>query len=132
MRRSRLQSSESVVAPAAGDGAGAVPPAFRLDVVPERDAVRVCPVGEVDIDTADSVRGQIDALVGDGFNRVILDLRGTTFLDSTGLRLAIDVHSAAARDGFDFAIIEGPARVQRAFEICGLLSQLPFVDPISR
>jgi anti-sigma B factor antagonist len=112
--------------------ADAVPAAFRLDVVPERDAVRVCPVGDVDISTAGSIREQIETLVSDGFSRVILDLRGTTFFDSTGLRLVVGVDSSAAQDGFEFGIIEGPAAVQRAFEITGLRSQLPFVDPSSR
>ena len=124
VRRSRLQSSDRPP--------DAVPPAFRLDVVPERDVVRVCPVGDIDISTAGSIREQIDALVSDGFTHVILDLRDTRFLDSTGLRLAVDVGSWAAQDGFDFGIIEGPAAVQRAFEVAGLRSQLPFVDPTPR
>jgi anti-anti-sigma factor len=106
-----------------------VPPPFRVDVVPERDGARVCPVGDIDLSTADSVREHIDALVRDGFSRVILDLRETRFLDSTGLRLAVDVVSSAEQDGFDFGIIAGSAAVQRAFEISGLRSQLPFVDP---
>jgi anti-sigma B factor antagonist len=132
VRRSHLQTSQSAPTPAAGDGAGAVPQAFRLDVVPEREVVRVCPIGDVDISTVGSIRKQIEALVSDGFDRVVLDLRGTTFLDSTGLRMAVEVGSSAAQDGFDFAIIEGPAAVQRAFEITGLRAQLPFVDPSSR
>jgi anti-anti-sigma factor len=57
-------------------------------VQPERDVVRVCPRGEIDIDTVGAVRSQLDELVGAGFTRVVLDLRDTTFLDSTGLRLS--------------------------------------------
>jgi anti-sigma B factor antagonist len=129
VRRSRLQTPDD---DHVNPRADAVPAAFRLDVVPERDAVRVCPVGDVDISTAGSIREQIETLVSDGFSRVILDLRGTTFFDSTGLRLVVGVDSSAAQDGFEFGIIEGPAAVQRAFEITGLRSQLPFVDPSSR
>jgi len=29
---------------------------FRIDVEPERDAVRVCPCGEVDLTTAGAIR----------------------------------------------------------------------------
>jgi anti-sigma B factor antagonist len=101
-------------------------------VEPERDVVRVCPRGEVDLDTVGAVRSQLDELVGAGFTRVVLDLRGTTFIDSTGLRLALDAHAASAADGWEFGIIPGPPNVQRAFEIVGFSERLPFVDPAAR
>jgi hypothetical protein len=41
---------------------GTPPPAFSVDVRPERDVVRVCPVGEVDLDTVGVVRAQLDEL----------------------------------------------------------------------
>jgi anti-sigma B factor antagonist len=103
--------------------------AFSVDVQPERDVVRVCPRGEIDMDTVGAVRSQLDELAGAGFTRVVLDLRGTTFLDSSGLRLAIEAQAASAADGWEFGIIPGPANVQRAFEIAGLSQRLPFVDP---
>jgi anti-anti-sigma factor len=108
---------------------GAAPPAFRVDVRPERDVVRVCPVGEVDLDTVGVVRAQLDELRVAGFTCVVLDLREVTFLDSSVLHLAMEAHAASAADGWAFAIIEGPANVQRAFEVVGLREQLPFVDP---
>jgi anti-anti-sigma factor len=58
---------------------------------------------------------------------VILDLRGTTFLDSAGLHLAVDATASAARNGIQFSIIAGPPDVQRTFIVAGL-SELPFVD----
>jgi anti-anti-sigma factor len=64
-----------------------------------------------------------------GFTRVVLDLRDVTFLDSSGLHLAMDAQAASAADGWEFGIIEGPADVQRAFEIVGLSDRLPYVDP---
>ena len=87
------------------------------------------PVGEVDLATAYQVRDRLDELRAAGFTRVILDLRGVTFLDSTGVRLVLDADASARTDGFDFALIEGPAEVQRAFEITGLRAALPFIDP---
>jgi anti-anti-sigma factor len=81
------------------------------------------------MDTVGVVRSQLDELAGAGFTRVVLDLRGTTFLDSTGLRLALDAHAASAADGWEFGIIAGPSNVQRAFATAGLSERLPFVDP---
>ena len=108
---------------------GALPTEFRVDVTPERDAVRVSPVGEIDLATAGEVRAQLQELTSAGFTNVILDLRATTFLDSTGLRLVMDTHSAAHRDGIAFAIVAGPAAVHRVFEVAGLSGRLPFVEP---
>jgi stage II sporulation protein AA (anti-sigma F factor antagonist) len=108
---------------------GEIPAAFRVEVEPERDAVRVCPIGEVDLGSVDEVRTQLEELRATGFSRLILDLRRTTFLDSSGLRMAVEVNAAAASDGFEFAIIPGPPPVQRVFELTGLSSQLPFAVP---
>jgi anti-anti-sigma factor len=105
-----------------------LPIEFRVEVEPDREVVRVCPVGDVDLNTVDEVRAQVEGLTAAGFKRVVLDLRQTTFLDSTGLRLVLDAHSASAKDGTEFAVIAGPPEVQRAFEVAGLDSRLPFVE----
>jgi hypothetical protein len=45
--------------------------------------------------------------------------------------LVVEMTAASAADGFAFAIIAGPPEVQRAFELSGLASWLPFVEPRS-
>lgn len=102
--------------------------AFRVDVAQERDAVRVCPVGEVDIATVGELRARMDEALAASSSCVILDLRETTFLDSSALHLAVDVDAQAAQNGIEFAMIAGSPRVQRTFEIAGLSARLPFVD----
>lgn len=114
---------------AVGNETEAPPSPLRVDVWPDGDAVYVCPVGEIDLDTVSRVRDRLEELRAAGFRRLILDLRGVTFLDSTGIRLALETDASARADGFDFALIEGPANVQRAFEITGLRGGLPFIDP---
>ena len=101
---------------------------FRVDVTRERGAVRVCPVGELDMATIARLRVQLDEAMASGAGPVILDLRETTFLDSSALHLAVEAHNRAVRDGTGFAIIPGPPLVQRAFNIAGLSDRLPFVD----
>jgi anti-anti-sigma factor len=116
---------------AAAEQTGELPGRFRVEVEPERDVVRVCPVGEVDLGTVDEVRAHLEEMQSSGFSRVVLDLRRTTFLDSSGLRLAVEMDAASRADGFAFAIVAGPPEVQRAFELTGLTSRLPFVEPHS-
>jgi anti-sigma B factor antagonist len=114
------------IAERAGALLAAVP--FRVDVARERDGVRVCPSGEVDVATIRRLRERIEEALAAGTGRLILDLRETTFLDSTGLRLAMEADARAARNGTEFSIIAGPAAVQRAFDVAGLTELLPFID----
>ena len=59
---------------------------------------------------------------------VTLDLRKLRFVDSTGLRLILEIDAMARRDGFNFAVVRGPETVQRIFAITGMEDRLVFVD----
>jgi anti-anti-sigma factor len=111
---------------------GGVPrvPAFRVAVEHDRAFVRVCPVGELDVDTVQHVAAEIERLCDAGFAHIVLYLRPTTFLDSSGLHLVLDEQVASSRDGWDFDVIAGSPQVQRAFEISGILSCVRFLDPV--
>jgi anti-anti-sigma factor len=101
---------------------------FRVETAREGDSVRVCPIGEVDLATIGTLREHVDEAVAAGTGRVILDLRRTTFLDSTGLHLTVETEARVTGNGAEFAIIRGPLVVQRTFEAAGLSERLPFVD----
>ena len=58
---------------------------------------------------------------------MILDLRGATFIDSSGLHAIVSEHAAAVEDGRDFSIIPGRPAVQRIFEVTGMEARLPFL-----
>jgi anti-anti-sigma factor len=101
---------------------------FRIDVEPARDSVRVAPVGELDIATVEKLRAEVDRLRESGFTKLVLDLRGVRFLDSTGLRLVLELDAAAREAGQELAIIRGPAVVQRIFDVTQVSDRLNFVD----
>lgn len=101
---------------------------FRVDVAREGGAVRVSPVGEVDLATIEQLRERLDEAMATGTGRVILDLRGATFVDSSVLHLTVDAFDRSVRSGIEFAIVAGPSGVQRTFEVAGLSDRLPFVD----
>jgi anti-sigma B factor antagonist len=65
---------------------------------------------------------------GDGGRLVVLDLRGLTFMDSTGISLVARWNLEASRDGFDFALIQGDERVRRLFELTSLTEYFTFMD----
>ena len=100
---------------------------LRCEVIPQRDEVRVRPVGTLDLSTVDVLEDQIIELRGAGFRRLVLDLGELTFMDSTGLRLVLRWDAEARQDGFELGLIAGPPPVQRVFELTGTLDHLPFV-----
>ena len=69
-------------------------------------------------------------LEGGEHEPLVLDLRGLTFIDSTGLRMLISVDAIARSAGVGFAVIcneDGPVR--RVLRETGLDGVLPVIDP---
>jgi anti-anti-sigma factor len=112
----------------APDSDGLAVARFHVETVPDRDMVRVSPVGDVDVSTVGEIRRELRHLRHVGFTRLVLDLSGTTFLDSTGLHLILEEYAAARADGAQLALVAGPPEVQRIFDLTGLGAQLPFSD----
>jgi anti-anti-sigma factor len=88
--------------------------------------VRVAPAGELDMAFAPVLASTIAELRDSGFNHLIVDLRALDFVDSTGLRLLLELNSAAQADSHRLELIAGPPEVQRVFELTGTLAILPF------
>ena len=100
---------------------------LRCEVVPERDAARVRPIGSLDLATVPVLEQQLEELRKAGFRRLIVDLGGLWFMDLTGLRLALKWHAAAQQDGFEIGFAPGPPAVQRVFELTGMSEHVPFI-----
>jgi anti-sigma B factor antagonist len=101
---------------------------FRCEVVPEREAVRVRAIGSLDMATGPVLERQLEELRDAGFRRLIVDLGGLSFMDSTGLKLALKWDGDARQDGFEIVFAPGPPEVQRVFELTGMTEQVPFID----
>jgi anti-sigma B factor antagonist len=117
--------SSSAFCAAAGNG----DEPFRIEVYPERDTVRVAPVGELDIAVADSLQRQLEELHESGWRRFVLDLRGLSFIDSSGLSVIIRWNGHARANGISFELIRGPRAVQRVFELVRITDRLSFRQP---
>jgi len=102
---------------------------FSCEVEPDRDSVRVVPVGELDVDTAAAVEEHLREVLDSGFSEVVLDLRRLTFMDSTGLHLIFKADARAERDGTSFVVIPGPRAIQRLFDLTGTRGHLTFGEP---
>jgi anti-sigma B factor antagonist len=105
-----------------------VEPAFTIEVKADTGRVLVCPVGELDLATSSGLESTIVDLLERGNQRVVVDLRGLTFLDSTGIRALITAHHRARDLGAHMPLILGGATTRRVLEITGLLGYLETTD----
>jgi anti-sigma B factor antagonist len=90
---------------------------FCVGVVPRDGEIVVEAIGELDLHSADVLEGEVIRLHADGHDRIVVDLRGVEFMDSTGLRLLIGLQRAAQREGRALSLVPGPRPVQRIFEL---------------
>jgi anti-sigma B factor antagonist len=105
------------------------PELLHCEVARNGAAAWVKPVGELDLDTAHRVESALTGLRDEGYGELVLDLRGLTFMDSTGLRLVIRWDTAARESGFRFAVVPGEEVVQRVFRLTGMDEHLTLADP---
>jgi anti-anti-sigma factor len=85
--------------------------------------------GELDLSGAPALDDEIGRLAGaDGVQRVILDLRGLEFLDSSGLRSVAMAERRLSGAGRGLVLVRGAETVHRVFEITRMAERLRFVD----
>lgn len=98
-------------------------------LVDDQDRVRtIQPCGEIDMATAPLVRSPLSEAFDDGFQTVVLDLSQTTFIDSSGIAVALYAFQRATNSSIEFRVVPGPEQVHRTFVISGLVDHLPFAD----
>ena len=89
----------------------------------ERGARRLTLRGELDLATAP----RLEHALADAGEDVVLDLRGLTFMDSTGVRVLLEAAEAAGPGLRMIAPEDGEVRV--TIEETGIAPLLPLVDP---
>jgi anti-sigma B factor antagonist len=58
----------------------------------------------------------------------VVDLRGLTFMDSSGLRALIMADQRVRDKGGRFVVVRGPDRVNEVMEMTGVAQQIELVD----
>lgn len=105
---------------------GETPGGLTISSVVDGSTVRVVLRGELDLSGAQKMEEHMAAVDGDSPRRVVIDLSGLAFIDSTGLRLLLQADALAQEHGYELALRPGPAAVQRVFEVTGALDVLRF------
>ncbi len=101
---------------------------LQLTTRHEGDVAIVGAQGEVDVFTAPGLDAELDALVSGGDSRLVVDLSGVAFLDSTGLGVLVKaLKRAREADGWLRLVVTGD-RIRKIFEITGLDASIPIFD----
>jgi anti-sigma B factor antagonist len=83
--------------------------------------------GELDLACRAMLEDAIARIVSDDCT-LVLDLRAVTFMDTTGVHVALGAVDLCASQGCELRLLPGPARVQRVFELVDALERLPFTS----
>jgi anti-sigma B factor antagonist len=84
------------------------------------DAHVVAVGGEVDLSTAPQLETRLAELVEQGAKRIIVDLGGASFIDSTVLGILLKMLAQVEREGGYLVVVCDDRRVLKVFEITGL------------
>ncbi|MFB0614703.1 STAS domain-containing protein [Streptomyces sp. AGS-58] len=83
--------------------------------------------GDLDYGTATELRELLPALALPAGRRLVLDLAGMTFCDSSGITALIAAHHHAVAAGADMALAAVPAHTLRILRIVGLDQVFPLL-----
>ena len=86
--------------------------------------------GELDMLTVSKVAEVIDGLdpQAHGVRHLVLDLRGLTFMDSSGLHELVRQNEFARSNRHNLAVVRGTDAIESLLEVTGLKDQLVLVD----
>ena len=83
--------------------------------------LRVKVGGELDDRRAGEIRRELDALIADpSVRRLVFDLSGLEFMDSSGIGMIIGRYNLMKSRGGSVAVVPGDRRVDRIIELSGL------------
>jgi anti-sigma B factor antagonist len=89
-------------------------------------AVKVSLAGELDLSCTRQMEERFAEIDVQAPARVVVDLGGLEFIDSSGLRMLLLADARAREHGYELVLCPGREPVQRVFEMAGALDILRF------
>lgn len=93
--------------------------------------VSIAVQGEVDLATVDHLEAAIDEVYEQAEKALVLDLTGSSFMDSTGLKALVMAQRRFEGAGRSFAIAVSGGPVSRLIDLSGVSSSIRIVENVA-
>ena len=84
--------------------------------------------GELDLAASALLERELDNAEAGRPTRLVVDLSGLEFIDSSGLHTLVQAHERASENGHQLSLRQGPRAVQRLFELTSTAQRFSFDD----
>jgi anti-sigma B factor antagonist len=84
--------------------------------------------GEIDLATVPDLENAIESVFSTNSHPLVIDLRDSSFMDSTGLKALVMANRRFDADGRGFAIAVSGGPVSRLIDLSGVESSMKIVD----
>jgi anti-sigma B factor antagonist len=99
-------------------------PVFAVDRQDEDESIRLLVDGELDMETGPRLQAELERAHAAAPARVVLDLRGVTFFDSTGLQIVLDAELRCREAGRELLLLAGQGEPRRVLELADVTDRL--------
>ncbi|WP_334141878.1 STAS domain-containing protein [Rhabdothermincola sp.] len=103
---------------------------FEVGVSHREGWVVIAVTGELDVATAPRLRQEAIRVVAEGNHRLVIDLGGVDFLDSTGLGVIIGILKRVRSHSGELTVVGLTPKVRKVFEVTRVLEILPIFDTV--
>jgi anti-anti-sigma factor len=101
---------------------------LSIDTETRDGAIHIALAGELDLSRADDFLSALTDAEEEEPEVLVVDLRGVTFMDSTGLRLLLGALRRAERENRRFVVVQGQDQVRDLFRVAGLEDVFELVE----
>ena len=101
-----------------------------FEVLSETDGEtgRLTVIGELDLATVPRLESAVDAMLAGEVRQITIDLEKLSFLDSSGVRLFLQLAQGAEHGAWTLTLSNLPERVGGIFKLTGVDESLPLVE----
>lgn len=102
--------------------------ALQITTTSQDGTTRIELAGELDIATGPELEQALEAQLAQAATDLVLDLRGVTFIDSSGLRVVLVASRSASDEGRRLIVVPGDGQVLRVIRLAQVEDRLDLGD----